>query len=88
MASKRLIKELSAYRRDGSPALTRLEPKSDDDLFNWTADLQGPEGTPYEGNPTHSSVIRRRTPTDMLSQEESGPSRSQSRKPIPIHHPP
>ena len=49
MASKRLIKELEAYNREPSAALTRLEPVSDDDLFQLAAVLRGPEGTAYEG---------------------------------------
>lgn len=49
MASKRLIKELDAYRRDPSAALSVLEPRSDDDLFHLVAVLRGPEGTAYEG---------------------------------------
>lgn len=50
MASKRLIKELDAYNRDPSPALSSLQPVNDDDLFYWTAILRGPEGTAYEGS--------------------------------------
>ena len=49
IASKRLIKELDAYRRDPSAALSVLEPRSDDDLFHLVAVLRGPEGTAYEG---------------------------------------
>ncbi|SMY28421.1 unnamed protein product [Zymoseptoria tritici ST99CH_1A5] len=49
MATKRIIKELDAHRRDPSPALSLLEPVSDDDLYNLTAELIGPEGTAYEG---------------------------------------
>ena len=49
MASKRLIKELEAYNREPSAVLTRLEPVSDDDLFQLAAVLRGPEGTAYEG---------------------------------------
>jgi len=57
MATKRLIKELDAYRRDPSPALSRLEPQSDDDLFNMIAELRGPEGTAYEGTTSKPSQI-------------------------------
>ncbi|KAM0691122.1 hypothetical protein Q7P36_009893 [Cladosporium allicinum] len=49
MASKRLIKELDQYNKDPSPAVTLLEPTSDDDLFHLTAVLRGPDGTAYEG---------------------------------------
>ncbi|KAK3679092.1 hypothetical protein LTR37_021454 [Vermiconidia calcicola] len=49
MASKRLIKELSGYSRDPSPAVVSLEPVSDDDLFHLKAVLRGPDGTAYEG---------------------------------------
>ena len=50
MASKRLIKELDAYRKDPSPAVSKLELAGDgDDLFHLTAVLRGPEGTAYEG---------------------------------------
>lgn len=49
MAAKRLIKELEQYNKQPSPAVPRLEPTSDDDLFHLTAELRGPEGTAYEG---------------------------------------
>lgn len=49
MAAKRLIKELQQYQKEPSPALTRLEPVSEDDLFHLAATLKGPEGTAYEG---------------------------------------
>ncbi|KAM0710874.1 hypothetical protein Q7P35_001612 [Cladosporium inversicolor] len=49
MAAKRLIKELDQYNKDPSPALQRLEPTSDDDIFHLTAVLRGPDGTAYEG---------------------------------------
>lgn len=49
MAAKRLIKELDAYNRDPSPAISSLEPLSDEDLFHLTALLRGPEETAYEG---------------------------------------
>jgi peroxin-4 len=49
MAAKRLIKELDQYNKDPSPAVTRLEPTSDDDIFHLTAVLRGPDGTAYEG---------------------------------------
>jgi peroxin-4 len=49
MAAKRLIKELDQYNKDPSPALLRLEPTSDDDIFHLTAVLRGPDGTAYEG---------------------------------------
>lgn len=48
MATKRLRKELEQYAKSPSPAIPRLEPV-DDDLFNLTAVLRGPEGTAYEG---------------------------------------
>ena len=49
MASKRLIKELDAYNREPSSAITQLETVADDDLFHLTAVLRGPEGSAYEG---------------------------------------
>ena len=49
MAAKRLIKELDAYNREPSPALSSLQPASDEDLFRLTAVLRGPEDTAYEG---------------------------------------
>ncbi|PPJ55063.1 hypothetical protein CBER1_01541 [Cercospora berteroae] len=49
MATKRLIKELDAYNREPSAALTHLAPVSDDDVFRLAAVLRGPEGTAYEG---------------------------------------
>ena len=49
MASKRLIKELDAYNRDPSAAVSSLEPVADDDLLHLTSVLRGPDGTAYEG---------------------------------------
>ena len=49
MAAKRLIKELDAYNRERSAALSYLGPESDEDLFRLTAILRGPEETAYEG---------------------------------------
>lgn len=49
MATKRLMKELDAFRREPSKAVSRLEPQSDEDLFHLVATLRGPEGTAYEG---------------------------------------
>ncbi|KAK4631494.1 Ubiquitin-conjugating enzyme E2 16 [Fulvia fulva] len=56
MATKRLIKELDAFRRSPSSALTRLEPQSDEDLFHLVATLKGPEGTAYEGGLWHLTI--------------------------------
>lgn len=58
-ASKRLLKELAAYRKDPSPSIPSLSPIFDDDLFHLQATLKGPEGTAYEGTltpPTTSSL--------------------------------
>jgi hypothetical protein len=49
MAAKRLIKELDQYNKDPSPAVLRLEPASEDDIFHLTAVLRGPDGTAYDG---------------------------------------
>ena len=49
MASKRLIKELDAYNREPSSAISSLEPVSDEDLFHMRAVLRGPAETAYEG---------------------------------------
>jgi ubiquitin-protein ligase len=49
MATKRILKELDQYCKEPSPAVTRLEPVSEDDLLQLTATLKGPEGTAYEG---------------------------------------
>lgn len=49
MASKRLIRELDAYNREPSPAVSALRLTSDDDLFHLNAVLLGPEETAYEG---------------------------------------
>lgn len=58
MAAKRLIKELDAYNRDPSAAVAELYPLHDDNLFELRAVLRGPEGTGYEGTPSHKlSVI-------------------------------
>ncbi|EME86044.1 uncharacterized protein MYCFIDRAFT_210393 [Pseudocercospora fijiensis CIRAD86] len=56
MAAKRLANELGAYNREPSPALSRLEPASDQDIFHWSAVLRGPEGTAYEGGRWHLSI--------------------------------
>ena len=55
MAAKRLIKELEQYSKVPSPAVTHLEPISDDDLTRLTAGLRGPDGTAYEGTLTLES---------------------------------
>lgn len=63
MATKRLIKELDAFRREtkskatdsASSAVSRLEPVSDEDLLHLVATLKGPEGTGYEGIPPYPS---------------------------------
>ncbi|KAF2770818.1 ubiquitin-conjugating enzyme [Teratosphaeria nubilosa] len=56
MATKRLLKELDQHRKDPSPAVSRLEPVSDNDLLHLTATLQGPEGTAYEGGHWHLQI--------------------------------
>ena len=57
MAAKRLIKELDQYNKDPSPALLRLEPTSDDDIFHLTAVLRGPDGTAYEGKQFNPIIL-------------------------------
>nr|POE76655.1 ubiquitin-conjugating enzyme e2 16 [Quercus suber] len=49
MATKRTIKELDAYRKDPSAAVSSLAPVNDDDLRTLRAVLTGPAGTAYEG---------------------------------------
>lgn len=48
MATKRLLRELDAYNRSPSTALTHLAPTTDDSLLHLRATLKGPVGTPYE----------------------------------------
>ena len=48
-ATKRLLKELSSQYADPNPALDRLEPISEDDIFTWKAVLNGVHDSPYEG---------------------------------------
>ena len=48
MAAKRILKEIRDL--DSSPHDEfAAGPNSQDDLFRWTATLNGPKGTPYEG---------------------------------------
>ena len=48
MALKRLSKELRDLEKNKDEVFT-LTPTSTDDLFHWTALLNGPKGSPYEG---------------------------------------
>lgn len=48
MASKRILKELDIYYKSPSTSVSHLAPASDSDLFNLSATLAGPAGTPYE----------------------------------------
>ncbi|KAJ2399524.1 E2 ubiquitin-protein ligase peroxin 4 [Coemansia sp. RSA 2559] len=47
--TKRLLKELQDIRKEPSEGIVFLEPKNDDDILQWRAVLQGPQGTPYYG---------------------------------------
>ena len=48
MAAKRILKEIRDL--DSSPHDEfAAGPNSQDDLFRWTATLNGPKGTPYDG---------------------------------------
>jgi len=68
MAAKRLIKELDAYSRDGSSAISLLEAVDDEDLFHLTAILRGPEETAYEGN----KQFKLRNAQQMLTNSIAG----------------
>ncbi|KAJ5154707.1 Ubiquitin-conjugating enzyme E2 [Penicillium coprophilum] len=54
--TKRLVKELNNYRKQGNEALLYLRPINDEDLLHWEAVLKGPEGTPYEGGLWHLDI--------------------------------
>ncbi|KAH7135227.1 ubiquitin-conjugating enzyme/RWD-like protein [Dendryphion nanum] len=47
-AAKRLFKEYRSLSSDLPEGIT-AGPLSEDDMFNWEALIQGPEGTPFEG---------------------------------------
>ena len=47
MAARRLAKELEDLKKD-PPANCSAGPV-EDNIFNWKAQMYGPEGTPYEG---------------------------------------
>lgn len=91
MASKRLIKELDAFGRDPSPALSVLEPRSEEDLFHWVAVLRGPEGTAYEGvmitRNTEEEEVFGLTESVCCTQAAVGTSPSPSPPPTPTHPP-
>lgn len=46
---KRLLSELNDFNSSSSPGLVSLSPVSDDDLLKWSAQITGPEGTPFQG---------------------------------------
>ncbi len=48
-ATKRLLHELHSYEDDPNPALLRLGPVSDGELFQWEAVMKGVKGSAYEG---------------------------------------
>eukprot|EP00658_Telonema_sp_P-2_P062770 TRINITY_DN5144_c0_g1_i2.p2 TRINITY_DN5144_c0_g1~~TRINITY_DN5144_c0_g1_i2.p2 ORF type:complete len:149 (-),score=48.73 TRINITY_DN5144_c0_g1_i2:307-753(-) len=48
MAVRRLKKEMSDIEKD-PPTSFSVGPTSTDDLFKWTATIDGPKGSPYEG---------------------------------------
>lgn len=71
MATKRLTKELGQYAKNPSPAVPRLEPTNEHDLFHLTADLRGPEGTAYEGEPKRDTIGK---PCNKHTQSKTIPS--------------
>lgn len=96
MATKRLIKELDAYNREPSAALTHLAPVSDDDVFQLAAVLRGPEGTAYEGKdislpqlpfqPTEILTFRNRRPMEPPNHSPLIIPQHPTRNPLPNAH--
>jgi ubiquitin-protein ligase len=54
----RLLRELKEYANNPNEALLHLGPTREDDLLHWEAVLKGVKGTPYEGEPPASYVMR------------------------------
>lgn len=48
MAMKRVSKELKDLRKEDLGVIT-LGPRDDNNLFEWEAEIPGPEGSVYEG---------------------------------------
>jgi ubiquitin-conjugating enzyme E2 D/E len=48
MSAKRIAKELKDLEQD-PPAGCSAGPRNENDLYNWSATLLGPDGTPYAG---------------------------------------
>src|SRR4051794_30298687 len=47
--TRRLLRELAAYKSDPNPCLTYLYPPDESNLLRWRAGLRGVPGSPYEG---------------------------------------
>ncbi|KAI4124974.1 MAG: hypothetical protein LQ338_004524 [Usnochroma carphineum] len=54
--TKRLIQELRNYITNPLPFLQHLGPKNEDQLFEWEAVMQGPQGTAYEAGLWHLTI--------------------------------
>lgn len=48
LASRRLFSEFKSLSTDPPQGIV-AGPVSEDDIFNWEALIEGPEGTPFEG---------------------------------------
>jgi ubiquitin-conjugating enzyme E2 D/E len=52
---KRLRSELTKLKNNKIPNIS-ANPINDHDLYNWTATIKGPEGTPYENGTFHLAM--------------------------------
>lgn len=95
--TKRLLQELRDHATDPLPFLAHLGPANDDQLFEWTAVMRGPEGTAYESiyppfprPPPASPPLPAPTmpPLTPLTSNTNGRGRNNSRTLAPNHPPP
>ena len=56
LATKRLLKDLDELEKNKLPTVGVTAKPLENDLFQWHANIRGPEGTPYEGGIFHLEI--------------------------------